>query len=429
MLYFFTSLKIIALNSINYLRGSLVYDDYVINILKELAELNITFAKIFQWSFINKRQKNYYITDKIYDFVKTYTTDSPYKTSDINYNKILQIYVKSKELGEQFELDSLVPINSGTISLIFKGKINNKPIAIKLLRNNIESELEKGLYFLGNIGYLLSFIPYVNILMIDKIIEENKQNFYDQKNFANEIDNIQLFYNKFKKSKICVCPNVYPQYTHKIKDIIIMDYIDGKKIYELTDDEKQKFVLPLIKFFKNSIFYKNILHCDLHSGNVLFITEKKNESITYKIGVIDMGMIINLSVHDCDFCYYYTNCIFNHEFIDMVEYMFNNEFCKKIFHKIDESKRLELRNYLIEQHNNNNLFKNNDVEYVINDTYVFLSLFKKYNFEFSKNIYTMILALLPIFSIIVGLGNDKRNNDIVKKEFIKIKNNDFFNDV
>jgi len=315
MIYFIFIFKILIINSIKYICRLLTYNEYIINIIKELAELNIIFAKIFQWSFINKRQKNKYITDEIFNFINNYTNNTPYNDLDINYKKILQIYVVSKQQNNIFLLNNIKPINSGTISIVLKGTLNNNPIVIKLLRNNIETDLEKGLSLLKKIGLLMSFIPYINVLMFDKIIEKNKKKFYEQKNFSNEIINIELFHNKFKKSKFCVCPNVYPIYTNKINGIILMDYIDGKKINELSEYEKNKFILPLVNFFKNSIFMKNILHCDLHTGNILFITEKIEENTIYKIGVLDFGMIIKLSISDCSFCYHFINCIFNFKFI------------------------------------------------------------------------------------------------------------------
>jgi len=97
--------------------------------------------------------------------------------------------------------------------------------------------------------------------------------------------------------------------------------------------------------------------------------------------------------------------------------MFDNKNYKNIFNNINQNNNLELKNYIINQHFTHNLFKNNDIEVVINDIYIFLSLFKKFNCEFTDNIYNMILGILPIFSVVVGLGNNPENNKIIKDEF------------
>lgn len=429
IMYFFSILKIILINTFYYLIRTINYNEFAINILKKIGDLNIIFAKIFQWSFLNKNKKNNYITDEIHIFLRNYTNNAPYKKSDINFDKLLQIYLESKKNGDIFELDSLVPINSGTISLIFKGKLNNKQVVIKLLRNDIENELVKGLEFLTKTGNTLKIIPYVKNFMFDKIIDRNKENFYEQKNFINEVSNLKMFYSKLKKKKFCICPNVYPLYTEKINDVIIMDYLDGKKIDELNEEEKDKFIIPAIKFLKNSIFIKNILHCDLHTGNIIFITENVNNNIRYKVGIIDTGMILNLSITESNLCYLFFNTIFDGKFEDLVEFITNVDVIKTLFIKIDESKIDELKNCLIDKHNNENLFKNNSIENVIDDTYIFLNMIEKYNFEFSKNTYKIILSLLPIFSLVVGLGNNSKNCNLVINELLQLKKNDIFDDL
>lgn len=428
-MYFFQIFKIIIINIFFYSIGSIDYNQFVINILKKIGDLNIIFTKMFQWSFLNKRRTNKYITNEIHTFLHIYTNNAPYTNSDINFNYLLKIYMESKKNGDEFELDSLVPINSGTISLVFKGKLNNKQVAIKLLRNGIENDLIKGLEFLTNIGYLLSFIPYLKNFMFDKIIYKNKENFYEQKNFIQEVKNLQIFYSKLKKNKFCYCPNVYSTYTEKINNVIIMDFIEGKKIDELNEIDKDKFVIPIIKFIKNSIFVKNILHCDLHSGNILFIKENIDNNIIYKIGIIDMGMILNLSTYESNLCYFFINVVFNQKFLDFVEYITKSNVIKILFDKIDEKKIDELKNFLIHKHNNENLFKNNQIEYIINDTNIFLNVIKIYNFELSKNANKIILSLLPLFSLVVGLGNNSKNNVLVVNEFLKLEKNNILDDL
>jgi hypothetical protein len=41
------------------------------------------------------------------------------------------------------------------------------------------------------------------------------------------------------------------------------------------------------------------------------------------------------------------------------------------------------------------------------------------------NIHKILLGLIPLFTVIVGLGNDEKNNYIIVNEFKKFDNNIF----
>ena len=116
------------------------YDQTIILILKELGQINVTFAKIFQWSFMDENKSNKYITTVIYQYLYNYTNNTPYNSQDIDYKSILSIYKIAKENNDIFYIDNIEPINSGTISLVFKAKLNDKDVVIKLLRKDIKKK-------------------------------------------------------------------------------------------------------------------------------------------------------------------------------------------------------------------------------------------------------------------------------------------------
>lgn len=401
------------------------YNQTIIFILEELANLNITFAKIFQWSFLDENKKNPYISKEIYQYIYNYTNNTPYNSVDIDYKSLLGIYSLAKENNDSFYLENLEPINSGTISLVFKAKLSNKDVIVKLLRKDIKKKIFEGIELLTTIGYILSFIPGINLFMVDKIIEKNKNNFYSQVDFINEINNIELFYKSFEKNKFIIVPKVYKYYTQKNSNIIIMDYINGFTIDKLTKEEKINFILPLSKLVKNCLFIKKIMHCDLHQGNVIFIKKEINNSIVYQLGLIDFGMGITLDPNDCNFCYYLVNGIFNNKFIDFIDYILDDNNIKYYFESANLINLKKLKESLILEQKTNNFFTNQQLDYVINDIYTFLRLLKENKCEISKNIHKILLGLIPLFTVIVGLGNDEKNNYIIVNEFKKFDNNIF----
>ena len=398
------------------------YDQTIILILKELGQINVTFAKIFQWSFMDENKSNKYITTVIYQYLYNYTNNTPYNSQDIDYKSILSIYKIAKENNDIFYIDNIEPINSGTISLVFKAKLNDKDVVIKLLRKDIKKKIVEGIDLLTTIGYMLSLVPNISLFMIDKIIEKNKDNFYSQVDFLNEIKNIELFYKSFEKNKFIIVPNVYKYYTEQNSNIIIMDWIEGETINKLTKEEKINFIIPLVKLTKNFLLVKKIMHCDLHQGNILFIKKNINNEIIYQLGLIDFGMAIKLEINDCNFCYYFINGIFNNKFIDFVEFILDDNNIEYYFESVNMNNLKKLKEKLLHEQKINNFFSNQQMDNVITDIYTFLKLLKENKCEISKNIHKIILSLIPLFSVIVGLGNDEKNNYIIVNEFKNFNN-------
>ena len=255
------------------------YDNTIIKFLNDIGVYNIIFIKIFQWIWIkNNCNDNIYITDNIAKELYKYTNKTPYNESDIDYKSLLKIFMIAKTQGDNLELLDLIPCNSGTISLIFKAKLNDKNIVIKLLRNNIQKKLEDGINLLINIENILYNTIFINKFITTKIFENNKTNILSQIDFINEVQNINLFHKSFLRCPEVIIPNVYIEYTKINPNFILMDYIDGIYIYELTNEELNNYFIPFIKFIMNSIFIKNILHCDLHQGNILFYKEESENN-------------------------------------------------------------------------------------------------------------------------------------------------------
>ena len=165
--------------------------------------------KIFQWSFNNK-----YLSKEIEHEFNKYKTNAPYSEKDIDYKSLLEV-VNTLDNNNKILILSLTPIYSGTISLIFLGKINNNTVIIKLLRKNIDKKINSIINFLFIIAKIFKFIPIVNLFNFNDFFQKNKKILLGQIDFINEIKNIKYFYNNFKKNKYIKCPQVYSIYTSR----------------------------------------------------------------------------------------------------------------------------------------------------------------------------------------------------------------------
>ena len=399
------------------------YDNFIINLIRIIGQYNIIFVKIFQWIWINNSHDNNYITQNILDEIRLYTNNTPYVENDINYKSLLNLYLISNKNNDKFEFDEINPINSGTISLVFKGKLNDRDVVIKILRKDIVIKLEKGINFLIFIEKIIYYIPIINYYVSTKVFQKNKSHITEQINFIKETENLMLFNKKFKKNKFVTIPNVYNKYTLTDTNVIIMDYINGKYLHQLESDEIDKYFIPFFKFLLYSIFYKKIFHSDLHQGNILFYKEKINnddtEIIIHKVGIIDFGMITILDVNEINFMYFWIRGVFKNEFRELIDYIKNPKNVSSIFEEYNKIN--ECTDKLYNLYENKKIFYDLEkTEITIKNMYLILNIFKKYNCKLSSRYNFFILSFFPILGILVKLGQSNQKKTIINEFLDKI---------
>lgn len=357
----------------------------IINIINKLSKINMFYIKLFQW-FSDDRK----FPKEISEYLKQFSDNVSYNMNDIDIKSLLNVIELSKINKDELIIDSFIPIKSGTISLIFKGILNNKPIIIKLLRKNIKEELELSVKLFMFIAKLINYISTIYNIDIDitTIIEYNKDILLEQINFINEVNNIEFFYKKYKNNNSVIIPFVYKKYTEEINNIIIMDYIDGKSLRELNNiNEKEKYFLKYIKCVITGVYKYGIYHGDMHPGNILFIKNNEKNDDKYKIGLIDFGIVIFLDNKEKDF------------FFDFIFYFAKNDYekylkCIILLIKSDNPLMDQdfIYNKLIILKKNGKILK--DGLFNRADLYILFQQLKEYKIKINNKIMRLLLAIV-----------------------------------
>jgi predicted unusual protein kinase regulating ubiquinone biosynthesis (AarF/ABC1/UbiB family) len=265
------------------------YSSFIDHITRRLASINILYVKVFQAIASN----NSLIDDKTNNELLKFTDNAPWSNSDIIYEDLLHMCSANNiVLPEGYE----IPVNAGMISLVFKGyqKETNTPVIIKMKRRNIDAKLNDAIGNLETFLYLLSFIPLVHKYQLAPVINRNIDIIRRQTDFSEEVANINKIKTNCKNLKYVKIPMVYQEVTEKYPNIILMEYIDGIKINEIAEDDYEPFAKQVLKFGFVTTIVHGATHGDLHSGNILFIKDDKDEKYPHKIGVIDFGIIYEL---------------------------------------------------------------------------------------------------------------------------------------
>lgn len=265
------------------------YETFIDNFSKRLASINILYVKIFQAIALN----NSLIDEKINNKLLQFTDNVPWRISDIRLDELIEL---TNDYNIILPNGYENPINSGMISLVYKGykKDNNEEVIIKMKRNRIEEKLQNAIENLQTFIYLLSFIPLIKKYQISELINKNIDIIRYQTNFAEEIKNMIKMRNNCKNLKYVKIPDVYLEISDKYPNFIAMEYIDGLKINQIMEEDYEEYAKQILKFGFVSTILHGFSHGDLHSGNIIFIKDANAEKYKYKIGVIDFGIMYEL---------------------------------------------------------------------------------------------------------------------------------------
>lgn len=266
------------------------YSIFIDRLTIRLSSVNMLCVKIFQAIASN----NSLIDSETNEKLMKFTDNAPWDFSDVNLKELIDVTEKYNIVLKQgYE----IPINSGMISLVFKGyKKDNliEPVIIKMKRKDIEIKLNDAIQKLLFFVYILSFFPLINNYQINELVNKNIDIIRHQTNFMEEIDNMELIRNNCRNLKYVKIPTANREVTREYPNIIIMDFINGVKINNVSQEDYYGFAKQVVKFGVVTTIIHGVTHGDLHGGNILFIKDRKDEKYPHKIGVIDFGIIYKL---------------------------------------------------------------------------------------------------------------------------------------
>lgn len=255
-----------------------VYSDTVIHICNSLVSDSYIFIKVIQWGIQNVYHLNF--DDKLNEYFNNFSnnvlyTDFEQEMATLHINNAIE-YASTSCNDKLIIENNYIPINSGSVALVYKARLNDKSVIIKVLRHNIKKIIEEDIHFLEYFfdnTLVKMIIKYYTDINFKRFIENNRDILLNQCDFKCEVNNALLFKNNMKNKKNIVVPHVYKQFTDKCHEIIIMEYLDGPVAKNIPPYQLRKHFEIIRSFYLDSLFRYNILHGDFHLGNIIIIDE------------------------------------------------------------------------------------------------------------------------------------------------------------
>ena len=391
------------------------------SITYKLEDLNIVYVKIFQSLCLEKN----ILYDNEKDYLLKYIDNVPYKSEEVDYELLHLI-----ESKYNIRLEDNEPINSGIIGIVFKGlygNANDSKVVIKILKNDIEKKLNSAFNEIEHLTYIISYIPFLNNLNLHKLFLDNKESLLNQVNFIKEVTNIEIFRFKNQNLQEYRIPYVYKEITNIYNNVIVMENIKGLTIDNVKNydlDTKEEFAKLFQKFGYISILYNSAIHNDLHAGNIFFYINDTNSGLPkYQLGLIDFGICCFPSKNNQNSYYYFfyemnINKKFDNE--DKINELLNVIIEEK--DKLNNLKNTNFEKYKKLVNNSIKILKKYSALDILCDFFIDLALlFKKFNFNLSKEFNQICFGLKTVESVIntLSYNNMKIQNEIMK-EFTQI---------
>jgi predicted unusual protein kinase regulating ubiquinone biosynthesis (AarF/ABC1/UbiB family) len=267
------------------------------SITYKLSKENILYVKLFQAIAMNKN----WISDDLNNELLRFTDTVPYNEYDIDNNLIKNI-MEEYNLKYENNFHLFKPIKAGMISLVFKmyKKVDDVPIILKIKRKNIDDKLDVAIENLQFFVYILSFLPYFQTLSIATIFNKNVVSLKQQLCFKKEVENMLDATHNCRNLKYIVIPHVYSEVTENYSNVIMMDFITGKTIMEIDEEDYSEYSALLLKYGMVSLLLHGITHGDLHAGNILFLKDDTNNSSEHKhkLALLDFGVVMKLENYE-----------------------------------------------------------------------------------------------------------------------------------
>jgi predicted unusual protein kinase regulating ubiquinone biosynthesis (AarF/ABC1/UbiB family) len=276
-----TTIYVGSLFIYSYFINAIVYRDEIQHytyFITKLTETNMLFVKFMQWFASND------MSNEVKTLIRSFADNVPYNNDDIEYEQITELIQIAKKQNKILTINT-VPINAGTIAIVYEGILDGEPVILKQMRKNVKEQLRSSVELMKFMAEVSVYIPYLKLFKMNEVIKYNEETLMKQIDFKIEIENGKAFGKAFEDNNDVIIPKIYDNITEYYPNFILMEKIIGIKAQEVSDEDVENYCTSYNNVLIQSLIKRGIVHADLHIGNIFFME-------SYKVGLIDFGNVL-----------------------------------------------------------------------------------------------------------------------------------------
>ena len=205
-----------------------------------------------------------------------------------------------KSIDQIFKKIDDEPLAAASIAQVHSAKLSDgKDVIIKILRPNIQAQIEKDISALYIIARSLeNFWSESEQVKPTEIVKEYEKTIINELNLKREAANAARLKKNFSKSEMLYVPEIYWDYCRT--NILVQERIYGTPIRDIDTLKKQKTNIKAlaengVEIFFTQVFRHNFFHADMHPGNIFVQIEDPDSP---KYAAVDFGIIGTLTKDD-----------------------------------------------------------------------------------------------------------------------------------
>jgi len=180
------------------------------------------------------------------------------------------------------------PIACGSIAQVYKGVLEGKPVAVKILRPNLIDIINIDLSILDDFKPVMKKVLGVGKNFdIEAFLLEIREMLTREIDLRIEAVNMRRFEDNFKNVKNVAVPKIYEDYCSA--NVLTMEFIQGTQIKDIINmpvpqSKKSEYTRTITKSYLKQVYIDGFYHADPHGGNMLV---EENDTISF----IDFGAV------------------------------------------------------------------------------------------------------------------------------------------
>lgn len=191
-------------------------------------------------------------------------------------------------INQSFSSIDTKPISGASLGQVYRAKIYDNEVIVKVKRPKIEQIIEEDIKVLKKILPLaMRFVDPNLRFSANSMLTQFIETIHEELDYTKESANLKNIKRNLERHNNVIIPRVYDDHTSK--NVLTMEYIPGIKITNVEDLDKkgidrQKIVIDVHKVFFTMLLRDSIFHADPHPGNISISDD--GSLILYDFGMV-----------------------------------------------------------------------------------------------------------------------------------------------